>query len=129
TAGSRLHQYHAGTPHDLRPIAKVLGVRNVLQGSTKRSKDRIGINVQLLDASTGTRLWAEQYDCDLPQALNIQNDVAKAIANQLHAKLSIVENVALETRPTAYEKSVELYRKAQGLASLYTVGDQRQENQ
>ena len=128
TDGSSLHQYHRVTRRDLRPIANTLGVRNVLQGSVKRANERVDISVQLIDASTGKQLWAEHYDCDLSQALNIQNDVTKAIVNQLHARLSVTEKAALEIRTDAGEKSVELYRKSQGLASLPTVGDQGKEN-
>ena len=124
TDGSSLQGYHAGTPRDLRSIAKALGVRNVLEGSVQRASGRIGVTTKLIDASTARQLWAEHYDCDLLQALRIQSAVAISVANQLNAKLSAVEKAHLENRPTDGEKSVELYAKSQQLASLPKTGDE-----
>jgi TolB-like protein/tRNA A-37 threonylcarbamoyl transferase component Bud32 len=126
--GSSLQEYKAGPPHNLRAIAKALGVRNVLAASVQRIKGRFDVNAQLIDASTGKQLWAKHYDCDLLQALNIQRDITKALADRLHAKLSAVENAELENRPTAGEKSVELYGKSQYLAGVPATDDQWRRN-
>lgn len=127
-AGSSLQQYQSGTPHHLATIGRTLGVRNLLQGTVQRKNTRVLVTMQLTDASNGRLLWAEHYDRDLPQALNIQNETAEAIANQLHAKLSAAEKAELESRPAASEKSVELYRKAQRLAGVRAVGNQLKAN-
>jgi len=81
-------QYKSGVARNLREIAQQLGVANVVEGSVQRSGNRVRVNAQLVDARTDAHLWAQTYDRDLADVFAIQSEIAKAIADQLQAKLS-----------------------------------------
>ena len=68
--------------------AEQLGVANVVEGSVQRAGNRVRVNAQLVDARTDAHLWAQTYDRDLADVFAIQSEIAKAIADQLQAKLS-----------------------------------------
>src|SRR5437016_1251669 len=80
------------------PIA--LGVAHVVEGSVQRAANKIRVNAQLIDARTDAHLWAQTYDRDLVDVFAIQSEIAKAIADQLQAKLSPNEKKAIEQPPT-----------------------------
>ena len=67
-------------PPSRRPTRRELGVRYVLEGSIRRSGDRVRITVQLVDAETGTHRWAERYDRKLDDFFAIQDEVVRTIA-------------------------------------------------
>src|SRR5947199_3799849 len=93
-------QYKAGM-RNLREIGQQLGVAHVVEGSVQRAANKIRVNAQLLDARTDAHLWAQTYDRDLADVFAIQSEIAKAIADQLQAKLSPNEKKAIEQPPTA----------------------------
>src|SRR5215510_455177 len=78
------------------------------------------MNAQLIDTRTDTHVWAEQYDRDLADVFAIQSEIAKAIADQLEAKLSPNEKKAIEQPPTTDLAAFDLYSRAKSL--LLTVG-------
>ena len=94
-------QYKSGVARNLREIAQQLGVANVVEGSVQRSGNRVRVNAQLIDARNDAHLWAQTYDRDLDDVFAIQSEIAKAIADQLQAKLSPAEKNAIEERPTS----------------------------
>ncbi|MEY2496831.1 MAG: hypothetical protein QOD12_387 [Verrucomicrobiota bacterium] len=112
---SSVREYKPGAPRKLNEIAKALGVRHLLEGSVRRANGRIRISAHLTDAQTGTQLWAEQYDRDLPDVFAVQAELAQAIADQLQAKLSPSEKTAIAKRPTADPQAYDLYVEARGL--------------
>jgi len=75
-------------------------VAHVLEGSVQRFGNRVRVNAQLVDTRTDAHLWAQSYDRDLADVFAIQSDIAKAIANQLQAKLSVSEQTPIEQPPT-----------------------------
>src|SRR6266496_2752696 len=81
-------QYKSGVARNLREIGQQLGVANVVEGSVQRSGNRVRVNAKLVDARTDRQLWAQTYDRDLADVFAIQSEIAKAIAEQLQAKLS-----------------------------------------
>src|SRR6476620_10049912 len=81
-------QYKTGATRNLRQIANELGVAHVMEGSVQRAGNRVRVNAQLIDARTDAHLWAQTYDRDLADVFAIQSEIAKAIADQLQAKLS-----------------------------------------
>ncbi|MFL6596931.1 MAG: protein kinase domain-containing protein, partial [Chthoniobacterales bacterium] len=81
-------QYKSGAPRNLREIGQQLGVARVVQGSVQRAANKVRVNAQLIDARTDAHLWAQTYDRDLADVFAIQSEIAKAIADQLQAKLS-----------------------------------------
>ncbi len=72
---------------DLREIARALGVANLLEGSVRRTGDRVRVTVQLIAAADGFHLWSQTYDRRLDDMLAIQDDVAGNVANALKVKL------------------------------------------
>src|SRR6266705_3393388 len=105
-------QYKSGVARNLREIAQQLGVANVVEGSVQRSGNRVRVNAQLLDARNDAHLWAQTYDRDLADVFAIQSEIAKAIADQLQAKLSPHEKKAIEQPPTADLAAFDLYVRA-----------------
>jgi TolB-like protein/Tfp pilus assembly protein PilF len=108
-------QYKTGGKRNLRQIGKELGVAHVLEGSVQRAGNRVRVNAQLIDARTDAHLWAQTYDRDLADVFAIQSEIAKAIADQLQAKLSPGEKSAIEQPPTTDITAFELYSHARDL--------------
>ncbi|MEO6783312.1 MAG: FlgO family outer membrane protein [Bradyrhizobium sp.] len=108
-------QYKSGITRDVREIGQQLGVAHLLEGSVQRSANKIRVNAQLIDARTGAHVWAETYDRDLADVFAIQSEIAKAIAEQLQAKLSPNEKKAIEQPPTTDLAAFDLYSRAKSL--------------
>jgi len=122
-------QYKSGVARNLREIAQQLGVANVVEGSVQRSGNRVRVNAQLIDARNDAHLWALSYDRDLADVFAIQSEIAKAIAEQLQAKLSPNEKKAIEQSPTTDLAAFDLYSRAKSLlltASFSVTQDQDQ---
>src|SRR5213075_2581063 len=119
-------QYKSDAPRNLREIAQQLGVANVVEGSVQRSGNRVRVNAQLIDARNDAHLWAQTYDRDLADVFAIQSEIAKAIADQLQAKLSPNEKKAIEQPPTTDLAAFDLYSRAKTLvltAGLSATGE------
>jgi serine/threonine-protein kinase len=108
-------QYKTGAARNLREIAQQLGVAHLVEGSVQRVSNRVRVNAQLIDARNDAHLWAQTYDRDLADVFAIQSEIAKAIADQLQAKLSPAEKNAIEQRPTSDVAAFELYSRAKDL--------------
>src|SRR5712692_6528694 len=108
-------QYKAGAQRNLREIAQQLGVAHVVEGSVQRAANKVRVIAQLIDARNDAHLWAQTYDRDLADVFAIQSEIAKAIADQLQAKLSPSEKAAIEQQPTADVTAFDLYSRAKNL--------------
>ena len=108
-------QYKSGIARNLREIGQQLGVANVVEGSVQRSGNHVRVNAQLIDARTDRHLWGQTYDRDLADVFAIQSEIAKAIADQLQAKLSPSEKSAIERPPTSDITAFDLYAHAKNL--------------
>jgi len=108
-------QYKSGAVRNLREIGQQLGVAHLLEGSVQRAANRIRVNAQLIDARSDAHLWAQTYDRDLADVFAIQSEIAKAIADQLQAKLSPSEKSAIEQPPTSDVTAFDLYSRAKNL--------------
>ena len=101
---------YKGTKKHLPEIAHELNVDAILEGSVIREKDNVRVTVQLLDGPADRHLWSEAYERPLNGVLNLQRDVAKAVANEIRVKLSPVQQARLKTvqdlNPQAYENYV-----------------------
>ena len=113
-------QYKSGVARNLREIGQQLGVAHLLEGSVQRAANKIRVNAQLIDARTDAHLWAQTYDRDLADVFAIQSEIAKAIAEQLQAKLSPNEKAAIEKPPTTDLAAFDLYTRAKTL--LFSLG-------
>src|SRR5436190_21806063 len=100
---------------NVRQIGDTLRVSHVLEGSARRSGDRIHLNAQLIDTRTDTHVWAEEYDRDLNDLFAIQAEIAQKVAQHLHAKLSASEKASIEERPTQDLVAYDFYIRAVSL--------------
>jgi TolB-like protein/Tfp pilus assembly protein PilF len=94
-------QQYQTKPRNLSEIAKQLGVAHVLEGSVQKSGDVVRVNVQLIKASDDSHLWADTFDRKLTDIFSVESEIAKAIADQLRAKLSPREKARIEEVSTA----------------------------
>ncbi len=108
-------QYKSGVARNLREVGQQLGVANVVEGSVQRSGNRVRVNAQLVDTRTDRQIWGQTYDRDLADVFAIQSEIAKAIAEQLQAKLSPREENAIERPPTGDIAAFDLYTRAKDL--------------
>ena len=97
---------------NVRQIGDALRVSHVLEGSARRSGDRIHLNAQLIDTRTDTHVWAEEYDRDLKDLFAVQSEIAQKVAQHLHAKLSASEKASIEERPTQDLVAYDFYVRA-----------------
>jgi TolB-like protein/Tfp pilus assembly protein PilF len=118
-------QYRTAAKRNLREIANELGVAHILEGSVQRAGNRVRLRAQLIDARTDVHLWAERFDRPLDDVFAIQSDIAKAVAEQLQAKLSPAEKAAIEQPPTANLVAYDRYLRAKKLLAQTTF-DARQ---
>jgi TolB-like protein/Tfp pilus assembly protein PilF len=122
-------QYKGGLTRNLPEIAQALKVTHVLEGSVKRSANRVRVSAQLIDARNDTHLWAEKYDRELADVFAIQSEIAQKIADQLQAKLSPTEKNAINERPTSDLAAYDLYLQAKELLyDSYVNPSRRREN-
>jgi TolB-like protein/class 3 adenylate cyclase/Tfp pilus assembly protein PilF len=108
-------QYKTGTPRNSREIGQQLGVAHLLEGTVQRAGNKVRVNAQLIDARTDAHEWADNYDRPIDDVFAIQSEIAKAIADQLQAKLSPKEKSAIEQPPTADVTAFDLYSRAKNL--------------
>ena len=102
---------------DLRQIGRALGVSHVLEGTARRSGSNVHVNAQLVDTRTDVGIWADGYERDLKEAFAIPGEIARRVAEHLHAKISSAEKMAIERKPTADLTAFELYAQAKILLS------------
>src|SRR4051812_38268665 len=108
-------QYKSGANRNLREIAQQLGVTHVLEGSVQRAGNKVRVNAQLINARNDTHEWADNYDRPVDDVFAIQSEIAKAIAEQLRAKLSPQERQAIDRAPTKDLLAFDLYSRAKTL--------------
>jgi TolB-like protein/Tfp pilus assembly protein PilF len=91
---------YRGKEKNVREIGKALGVSAILEGSVRKAGNRVRVNVQLINAENDEHIWSDVYDRDLTDVFAIQTDLAKKIADELHAKLSPTEKEQMTRKPT-----------------------------
>ncbi len=121
-------QYKNAVSRNLREVGEQLGVAHVLEGSVQRTGGRVRVTAQLIDARTDAHLWAEHYDRPLDDVFAIQSEIAQAIADQLNAKLSPAEKVAINERPTSDLIAYDLYVRAGALRAATSFNALLKEN-
>jgi adenylate cyclase len=105
---------YKGKTVDVRAVAKELGVRYVLEGSVRKGGDRIRITAQLIDARSGSHVWAERYDRKMEDIFAIQDEITLILATEMQVSLLDGEQARLRYSTT---KNVEAWTYwAQGLA-------------
>ena len=114
-------QRYKKTSQKLSEIAKQLGVANLLEGSVQKTNDQVRVNVQLIRAANDSHLWAETFDRRLTDIFSVESEVAKAIADQLRAKLTGQEEEVIAARPTNDPQAYDAYLR--GLAYTLKTGN------
>lgn len=99
---------------NMREISRALGVANVLEGSVRRTGNRVLVNVQLIDARNDRHLWAERYDRTVADSIGLQGELATRIAAALKATLAPEEKARLDAGPTTNSEAYVLYLTALG---------------
>ena len=92
-------QHYKSAPENLPAIAKQLGVAHILEGRVQKSGDAVRVNVQLIRAANDSQLWADTFDRKLTDIFSVESEVAKAIADQLQAKLTGQEEQVIAAKP------------------------------
>ncbi len=110
-------QHYKSAPENLPEIARQLGVAHILEGSVQKSGEAVRVNVQLIKAANGAHLWADTFDRKLTDIFSVESEVAKAIADQLRAKLTGQEEQVIAAKPTDNPEAYDAYLR--GLA--YTL--------
>jgi adenylate cyclase len=105
---------YKGKTVGLAQLARALQVSHVVEGSVRKSGNRVRITAQLLEASTDTQVWAERFDRTLDDIFAIQDEISKAIVTALKVKLLPAEKQALEQRSTTNSEAYELFLVARG---------------
>ena len=114
-------QRYKNKPQKLSEIANQLGVANLLEGSVQKTNDQVRVNVQLIRAANDSHLWAETFDRKVTDIFSVESEVAKAIADQLRAKLTGQEEQVIAARPTDNPEAYDAYLR--GLAYTLKTGN------
>jgi non-specific serine/threonine protein kinase len=109
-----------GRNEDLRSVGAKLGVATILEGTLRRSGDRLRITAQLIDAGSGYQLWSERYDRVIEDVFAVQDEIARTIAGRLQLSLAADREGQQTQPPTRHLGAYELYLKGRGL--LYQRG-------
>jgi tetratricopeptide (TPR) repeat protein len=125
-------QHYKSAPENLAEIARQLGVAHILEGSVQKSGDAVRVNVQLIKAANNSHLWADTFDRKLIDIFSVESEVAKAIADQLRAKLTGHEEQVIAAQPTdnveaydAYLRGLAYTLKAGGNTPVNSLGAQK----
>ena len=104
-----------GKAADIDEIGAKLRVANVLEGSVRRAGNRVRVTVQLVDVSNGFHLWSERYDRQMEDIFDVQDEIARAIADRLKVTLAGSQTRRLVKAPTRNMEAYELYLKGRAL--------------
>jgi TolB-like protein/Flp pilus assembly protein TadD len=104
-----------GKTTDIADIGAKLNVATVLEGSVRRSGNRVRVTVKLVDVANGFQLWSERYDREMADIFDLQDEIARAIAERLKVTLTAAASERLVKAATANVEAYELYLRARAL--------------
>jgi adenylate cyclase len=102
-------------------VARTLGVRYVLEGSVRKAGNRVRVNAQLIDATTGGHVWANRYDRELTDIFAVQDELTQEIVSALKIKLTDGEQSRLTRKRAVDLKAYELYLRGHEQSLLHTA--------
>jgi TolB-like protein/class 3 adenylate cyclase/Flp pilus assembly protein TadD len=114
-------QHYKSAPENLPEVARQLGVAHILEGSVQKIRDAVRVNVQLIKAANDSHLWADTFDRKLTDVFSVESEVAKAVADQLRAKLTGQEEQVMAAKPTDNPEAYDAYLR--GLAYTLKTGN------
>jgi TolB-like protein len=112
-AGRTSSFYFKGKNEDLRAIGKALGVANILEGSVRKQGDKVRITAQLIQTEGGFHLWSESYDGSMTNVFELQERIARAIADQLKVVLVGDQKIRLAQTTTQSAEAHQQYLRGQ----------------
>jgi TolB-like protein/class 3 adenylate cyclase/Tfp pilus assembly protein PilF len=107
-------QHYKSAPGNLSEVGKQLRVAHIVEGSVQKSGDAVRVIVQLIKAADDSHLWADTFDRKLTDIFSVESEVARAIADQLQAKLTGREEQVISAKPTNNPEAYDAYLR--GLA-------------
>ena len=117
---------YKGREVDVRQVGRALDVGSVLEGSVRRSGNRVRISAQLVSARDGYQLWADEYDRDLADVFAVQEEIARSIVGALKVHLGGHASTRLATRPTRDVEAHDLYLKGRFAWNQRSVAGMRE---
>ena len=96
---------------DVKQVGREMGVRYVVEGSVRKAGNRVRISAQLVDATTGSHIWARRYDRNLDDILAIQDELTEAIAGEIEPELAQVERERAHRKPPENLDAWDLYQR------------------
>jgi adenylate cyclase len=111
---------YKGRPVDVKQVGRELGVRYVLEGSVRKSANRVRITGQLIDTSTGAHLWADRFDGALEDIFDLQDRVTESVVSAVAPKLERAEIERAKRKPTASLDAYDYYLRGVASAIPYT---------
>lgn len=112
---------YKGKPADVREVGARFNVAAVLEGSVRKSGQRVRISAQLADSRDGTHLWADRYDRDLTDIFGLQDELTKTIVEQLKVRLLPTEKEAIEAAPTRSMDAYNYYLQGRHFYHLHST--------
>jgi adenylate cyclase len=109
-----------GKAFDIKEVGDRLGVRYVLEGSTRRSANRVRITAQLIEVATGSHIWADRYDGTLDEIFDLQDQITRAVVGAIEPTLQAVEIARSQAKPTNNLDAYDLYLRALSELRLFT---------
>jgi adenylate cyclase len=106
-----------GKAVDVKEVAAKLGVRHILEGSVRKMRAKLRVNVQLIDAVSGGHIWAERYDGDMAEIFEFQDNIREQIVSALQVSLTPTDKVLTERKPTDSVEAYDLFLR--GRANYY----------
>ena len=103
---------YKGKAHDVKHVGRELGVRYILEGSVRKSGQRIRVTSQLLDAGTGNHLWSERYDRELTDIFALQDEITASVIAAIEPKLVAAEGLRAEARSSSDLDAWDLVARA-----------------
>ena len=102
-------------------ISKDLGARYLVEGSVRKSGNRIRLTAQLIDGSTGGHLWADRYDRELTNVFIVQDEITESIVKSLKVVIAPLERVAIERIPTSNPEAYDFYLRGRNFLNEMTL--------
>jgi adenylate cyclase len=109
---------YRGRSVDSRQIGRELGVRYIIEGSLRPVGQQLRVGTQLIDAATGAQLWAERFDGQTENVLELQDQIARAIASRIEPELVRAEIALIRRRRDANPSAWSCFRQGAGMISL-----------
>ena len=111
---------YKGKAVDVKQIGRELGVAFVVEGSVRREGNRVRINAQLIDARSGSHVWAERFDRELTDVFDIQDEITRSIAGRLAPEIARARLEATRTKPTEDLDAWDLHLQAAAATAEFT---------